>query len=118
MDQLDRLRLICLALPDVTERPSHGEPAWFVFGRLFAMFANEHHDNRIAVWCAAPEGVQQAMIAGDPERYFRPPYVGPSGWIGVYLDVPLDWSQVADAIAEAHKTVLAKVHERTKKKRG
>ncbi|HET6645010.1 MAG TPA: MmcQ/YjbR family DNA-binding protein [Fimbriimonadales bacterium] len=117
MNQLDRLRPICLALPDVIEKLSHGEPAWFVRGRLFAMFADEHHDNRIAVWCSAPEGMQQTMIAGDPEHYFRPPYVGPSGWIGVYLDVPLDWSAVADAIAEAHRTVLAKVQERSKKKR-
>lgn len=117
MEQLERVRAICLDLRDVTEKPSHGEPAWFVSGRLFAMFANEHHDNRIAVWCAAPEGAQQAMIASDPEHYFRPPYVGPSGWIGVYLDVPLQWSDVADALADAHKTVLAKVLERSKKKR-
>ena len=87
---LDRLRRICLSLPDVTEKISHGEPAWFVNKRLFATFAGEHHDNRIAVWCAAPEGAQQAMIGSDPVHYFHPPYVGVRGWVGVYLDVPLE----------------------------
>lgn len=72
-EQLDRLRSICLSLPDVTEKISHGEPAWFVKKRLFATFAGEHHDNRIAVWCAAPEGAQQALIESDSTRYFLPP---------------------------------------------
>jgi predicted DNA-binding protein (MmcQ/YjbR family) len=111
VQSLDRLRAICLALPEVTEKISHGEPAWFVRGRLSAMFAGGHHDNRIAVWCAAPEGAQQAMIESDPTHYFRPPYVGPSGWIGVYLDVPLDWKDVGEALAQAHKTVLTKLSQ-------
>lgn len=118
MEHIDRLRSICLALPDVTEKISHGEPAWFVKGRLFATFAGEHHDNRVAVWCAAPEGAQEAMIAGDPEHYFRPPYVGPRGWIGVYLDVQLDWKDVEDAIEQAHRTVESKVSKTKPKKVG
>jgi hypothetical protein len=108
MDALEQVRKICLALPGVTEKISHGEPAWFVNKRLFAMFAGEHHDNRIAVWCAAPEGAQGAMIESDPVHYFRPPYMGVRGWIGVYLDVPLDWKDVEDAIVLAHQTILAK----------
>ena len=108
-EHLDRLRSFCLGLPDVTEKISHSEPAWFVKKRLFATFAGKHHDNRIAVWCAAPEGAQKAMIDSDPIRYFRPPYVGPRGWIGVYLDVPLDWTDVEDAVAQAHATIGARV---------
>ena len=108
---LERLRVTCLALPDVTEKISHGEPAWFVKGRLFATFAGEHHDNRIAVWCAAPEGAQEAMVETDPEHYFRPPYVGPRGWIGVFLDVPLEWSDVEYALARAHHTVLTRLSQ-------
>lgn len=115
MEHLDRLRAICLALPDVTEKISHGEPAWFVKKRLFATFAGEHHDNRIAVWCAAPDGAQQAMIESDQIHYFRPPYVGPRGWIGVYLDVPLDWKDVADAISQAHQTVLTNLSQRKRR---
>ena len=111
---LDRLRTICLGLPEVTERISHGEPAWFVNGRLFATFAGEHHDNRIALWCAAPEGAQQALIEYDPTRYFRPPYVGPRGWIGVCLDTSLDWGDVEDALIRGHATVNSKATTKRK----
>jgi len=105
---IEQVRKICLALLGVTEKISHREPAWFVNKRLFVMFADKHHDNRVAVWCAAPEGAQQAMIESDPEHFFRPPYVGVRGWVGVYLDVPLDWKDVEDVIAQAHRTILAK----------
>src|SRR5688572_18578429 len=69
---LERLRNTCMQLPDVTEKISHGEPAWFAKKRLFAMFADEHHDNRVAFWCAAPEVAQEALIESDPTKYFRP----------------------------------------------
>lgn len=108
MQPVEHVRKICLSLPQVTEKISHGEPAWFVGGRLFVMFADLHHDNRVACWCAAPEGAQQALIQSDPEHYFRPPYVGVRGWVGVYLDVPLEWENVEDVIAQAHQTVGAK----------
>jgi len=81
---------------------SHGEPAWFVQGKkLFLMFADHHHDDRLAFWCAAPPGIQQMLIESEPGRYFRPPYVGPRGWIGVYLDVEVDWDAAEDHILEA-----------------
>jgi len=97
----------------VTERQSHGEPAWFVRGkRSFATYANHHHDDRLAFWCAAPEGMQEAFIARAPERYFRPPYVGGRGWLGVYLDVPVDWDEVAAIIDDAYRCVApAKLRE-------
>lgn len=105
-DVLDRLRRICLALPEVTERPSHGEPAWFVRGkRSFVTFADHHHDDRVAFWCAAPEGIQPVLVEDDPARYFRPPYVGVRGWLGVYLDVPVDWDEVGRFVEDAYRCV-------------
>lgn len=105
---LDRLRSICLALPEASEKPSHGEPTWFVGERVFANFANHHHDDRLAFWCAAPDGAQEALVAGDPGRFFRPPYVGHRGWLGVHLDVRVDWDQVEDLVRAAWREVAPK----------
>jgi hypothetical protein len=103
---LDRLRQICLSVSGATERLSHGEPSWFAKNkRQFVMFANRHHDDRVAFWCAAPPGIQEAMVASDPERFFRPPYVGPRGWLGVYLDVPVNWDEVDGIVRAAHESV-------------
>jgi len=106
---LENLRRLCLALPEVTERLSHGEPAWFIRGKkTFVTFANHHHDDRLAFWCAAPDGAQEMLVGSDPERFFRPPYVGHRGWLGVYLDVPADWDQIADLVVDAYRTVAPK----------
>jgi hypothetical protein len=103
---LEALRRLCLVLPETTERISHGEPTWFVRGRkTFVMFADHHHDNRLAFWCAAPDGAQEALVAAQPERFFRPPYVGHRGWLGVWLDVPVDWDEIADLVADAYRVV-------------
>ncbi|HRQ42277.1 MAG TPA: MmcQ/YjbR family DNA-binding protein [Chloroflexota bacterium] len=84
--QLARVRHICDALPETTEKLSHGEPTFFVRKRVFAMFANNHHgDGRIAVWLPAPPGIQEMLITSSPETYFKPPYVGVRGWIGIVL---------------------------------
>ncbi len=106
-DPLEKLRQLCLALPETSERISHGEPAWFVRGKkTFVMYANHHHDDRLAFWCAAPEGAQQALMAADPERFFRPPYVGHRGWLGVRLDVPgVDWEAIAELVEDAYRAV-------------
>ncbi len=106
-DPLPRLRALCLALPEVTEKRSHGEPTWFV-RRTFVMYAERHHDDRLAFWCAAPPGVQEELVAEDPERFFRPPYVGHRGWLGVYLDVPLDWAELAEIVTEAYRVIAPK----------
>ena len=104
---LKRVRALCLALPEATERLSHGSPTFFA-KKSFVMFLNDHHgDGRLAVWCAAPEGAQPALIAADPERFFRPPYVGPAGWIGVRLDVRPNWDEIAGIIEDAYRTVAA-----------
>jgi hypothetical protein len=110
MEALDRLRALCLALPETTERLSHGEPTWFVRDKkVFVMFADQHHDDRVGFWCAAPDGAQQALIAEDPGRYFRPPYVGHRGWVGVYLDVPdVDWDRIEDIVEDAYRRIAPK----------
>src|SRR4029078_2900101 len=105
--ELERVRTICMALPEVTERLSHGSPAWFVRGKkTFVMYLDDHHgDGRLAVWCAAPEGMQQARVAGERAPYFRPPYVGHRGWIGVHLNTGLDWNEIAGAIEDAYAEI-------------
>lgn len=106
-DPLERLRALCLALPETTERLSHGEPTWFVRDRTtFVTYADSHHDDRLAFWCAAPPGAQAELVAARPEEVFVPPYVGGRGWLGVRLDVPgLDWELVEDLVEDAYRVV-------------
>ena len=103
---LETLRRLCLAMPEATERLSHGEPTWFVRGRTsFVTYADHHHDDRLAFWCAAPPGTQEALVASDPGWFCRPPYVGHRGWLGVYLDVPVDWDEVTGILEDAYAEV-------------
>ena len=84
--QIDRVRKLALALPRTTEKLSHGEPTFFVRKTVFVMFANNHHsDGHTAIWIPAPPGAQAEMIAEAPTVYFKPPYVGVKGWVGVEL---------------------------------
>ena len=100
---LAKLRATCLALAEVTERPSHGMPAWFTGKKQFAVFSNNHHgDGRVALVCAAPDGMQAALVDSDPDIYYVPPYVGHLGWVGVRLDQDLAWTQVARIVEAAH----------------
>jgi hypothetical protein len=105
--ELARVRGICLALPEVGERLSHGSPAWFIRGKkAVAMYVDDHHgDGRLAIWCPAAPGVQEAMVDEEPERFFKPPYVGPSGWLGVRLDVDPDWDEIAGIVEDAYRKV-------------
>jgi hypothetical protein len=108
-DVLPRLREICLSLPETTERVSHGEPSWFVRERKqFVTLANKHHDDRVGFWCAAPPGVQEALIGSDATKFFRPPYVGHRGWLGVYLDVEQDWDELTEIVIDAYRQVAPK----------
>ena len=85
--QLERVRRICSTLPETTERLSHGEPTFFVHNKVFVMFADNHHnDGHIAVWLPVPSGFQVTLIETAPEIYFKPPYVGVRGWVGIELD--------------------------------
>jgi hypothetical protein len=100
---LERVRAACLALPEVTERLSHGHPAFFVRGRkAFVMYLDDHHgDGRLTLWCAAPAGVQAGLVGTAPEQYFVPPYVGHRGWLGVHLDRGIDDGELAGVIEDA-----------------
>lgn len=111
---LEQVRQVALALPDTSERLSHGSPTFFIGGkRTFVMYLDDHHgDGRLALWCAAPAGLQHALVAGDPERYFVPPYVGHRGWIGVRLDRGLPFEDVAGAIEDAHEVVAGRAAAR------
>ena len=105
----DRVRAICMALPGVTERVSHGSPAFFAGKQFVMLWPDGHHDHRFPhLWCAALPGAQAELVAADPERFFRPPYVGGRGWIGVRLDGDLDWDEVAALCEEAFRTVAPK----------
>ncbi|MDF2733994.1 MAG: hypothetical protein K0S97_617 [Chloroflexota bacterium] len=104
-DPYERIRAICVALPEVTERDSHGEATWFVGKRVFVTSADRHHDDRRAVWIAASDGVQESLVELAPDRFFRPPYVGSRGWLGVYLDVPVDWDELAAQIVDAYRLI-------------
>jgi hypothetical protein len=111
VNPLERLREICMSFPEVTERPSHGAPTWFVRDKsVFVTFWDHgHHQHDFPhLWCAAPPGAQEALVATDPERYFRPPYVGGRGWLGVRLDLPVDWTEVAELCEDAYRVIAPK----------
>ncbi|HEX4516314.1 MAG TPA: MmcQ/YjbR family DNA-binding protein [Polyangiaceae bacterium] len=109
---LDRVRAICMALPEATERPSHGAPTFFIAGKkTFVTFHDDHHgDGILGFWCAAPSGVQAELVGEEPERFYVPAYVGHRGWIGVRLDRSPDWKEVAEIIEDAYRTVAGPRH--------
>lgn len=117
---LSRVRKICLALPEATEVRAWGEPTFRVRGRVFAMYAaagNHHGDGRESLWLNCDAVSQQFMIADDPRRYFKPAYVGPYGWVGVYLDGRVSWKAVAARVREAHELTLTKLLKKKTAKR-
>jgi hypothetical protein len=107
---LAKVREACLALPEVTERLSHGAPTFFVRDKkTFVMFLDDHHgDGRLALWVAAAPGVQAEMVDEEPDRFFVPPYVGHRGWLGVRLDRKPDWNEVAGICEDAYRQVAPK----------
>lgn len=105
---LRRVRTICLALPETTERLSHGEPTFFVRKKVFVMFANNHHnDGHVAVWIPVPEGAQMGLIEAAPEKFFRPPYVGHRGWVGIELS-EMDTEELTHHIRTAWRLLAPK----------
>jgi hypothetical protein len=109
-DPLPKLRKICLAMPEATERLSHGEPTWFVRDKkVFVSYSNNHHgDGIVGFTCAAPEGAQDVLVHAEPERFYVPAYVGYRGWLGVRLDVPTDWSRIEEIVRDAYRCVAPK----------
>ncbi len=114
---LTRIRSLCLGFPEAHEVESWGTPTFRVKGKMFAMFADpaDHHGNgRPAIWLKCTHVNQDLLIQSDGARFFKPPYVGPSGWIGIYLDNKPDWSIVTDLVRDGYiliapKRVLAKL---------
>jgi hypothetical protein len=118
---LAKLREICLALPETSERPSHGAPTFFIREkRSFLMvLANHHGDGRFAIWCAAPEGMQKMLVDADGDRFFVPPYVGHRGWLGLRLDRGIHWDELAGIVEDAYAEVApAKLVEAARRLRG
>ena len=107
---LQRVRKICLALPEVSERLSHGAPSFFIREKkTLCMFVDDHHgDGILGLWCPAFPGVQEELVQSEPDRFYRPPYVGPSGWIGVRLDRDVDWGEIAEIVADSYRKVAPK----------
>jgi hypothetical protein len=112
-DVLGRVRSIALALPEVTERLSHGALCVFVRGKRPLCYVHDHHnDDRVSLWCPAQPGTQEALVASDPIRFFKPPASASgvfSNWLGIYLDLPeesgLEWSEIVELLEDAFRLV-------------
>jgi hypothetical protein len=109
-DPVGRLRQLCLALPEVVERASHGSPGFFVRGKKQFVSVDDHHHgvDHLGFWCAAPPGVQEEMIAENGRQFFRPPYVGHRGWLGVRIDLDPDWAEIDEVVRDAYRCVAPK----------
>jgi hypothetical protein len=107
---LDQVRAHALELPETNERLSHGAPTFFIRDKkTFVMFVDNHHDDgRLAIWCAAPSGAQENLVETEPDRFFRPPYVGHRGWIGVRLDIDVEWDEIGEIVTDAYRHVAPK----------
>lgn len=103
---VDRLRAICLALPEAVEKEAWGDPTFRVRDRIFAM--EKRGDGRVSVWCKAPSGSQAVLVGADPRRFFVPPYVGSKGWIGMRLDDKPDWDEVAAIVTRSYRLIAPK----------
>jgi predicted DNA-binding protein (MmcQ/YjbR family) len=105
-DALNHLRAICLALPEASEQGGVGNPTFKVRDKIFAM--RHQMAGRMSVWCKAPPGAQSALIQTSPHLFFVPPYVGHHGWVGMWLDVDLDWDYIAELIEESYRMTAPK----------
>jgi hypothetical protein len=111
IDPLPRLRTICLGFPEAHEQIAWGEPTFRVRNKLFAMYAapgNHHGAGRPSVWCKATHMTQDFLVRQDPARYFVPPYVGKSGWVGVHLDKRPNWTTLAELLRDGYRSVAPK----------
>lgn len=106
LSPIDRLRTICLALPEAMEQETWGDPTFRVRGKIFAMV--KHGDGRCAFWCKAPPGSQAILVGADSSRFFVPPYVGHKGWVGMWLEPEPDWAEVAGLVGRSYALVAPK----------
>jgi hypothetical protein len=109
-DPVERLRGICLALPETTERLSHGSPSFFIRDTKQFVSVDDHHHgvDHLGFWCPAPPGVQEELIATNPDQFFRPPYVGHRGWVGVRIDQNPNWAEITEIVIDAYRQVAPK----------
>ncbi|MBI5284813.1 MAG: MmcQ/YjbR family DNA-binding protein [Chloroflexi bacterium] len=106
---LERVRAICLALPETTEKVAWGEPTFRVKDKIFAQYEDNHHGSgRIELWCKAPDGLQAVLVAAEPERFFVPKYVGHKGWIGIRMEGSVDWAHVAELLRDSYRMTAPK----------
>ncbi len=98
---IDRLRAICMALPEATEGQGVGDPTFRVKDKIFAM--QHPMENRPSMWCKAPRGLQEVLVNAEPERFFVPPYVGQHGWVGMWLDIEIDWEHVSELVEQSYR---------------
>ncbi|GLS45399.1 MmcQ/YjbR family DNA-binding protein [Methylobacterium brachythecii] len=105
-DGVERLRRICLALPEATEKFTFGAPTFRVREKIFAM--PRDRDGRLSVWVKAPPHAQEILIGADPDRFFAPPYVGPKGWVGMRLDDGADWAEVEALVTRSFRLIAPK----------
>lgn len=106
---LGKLRKIIAAWPETDERLSHGSPTFWGGKKTFANFTENHHgDGRASIWCKATFETQADLVESDPETFFVPPYVGVSGWVGIRVDVDVDWGIVASLLEQGYRTVAPK----------
>lgn len=102
----DRLRVLCLALPEAEERETWEIPTYRIRGKIFAL--QSAIDERDAVWCKAQEGSQELLVQADPDRFFVPPYLGHKGWIGMWLDRRVDWKEVEELVRRSYRLIAPK----------
>lgn len=107
---LSRLREICLALPEATEKLAWESPTFRVHDKIFAMYQDNHHnDGELAMWCKLPAGAQEVLIGANPARFFKPPYVGQKGWVGVRLNEGVvDWNEAESLLEESYRLIAPK----------
>jgi predicted DNA-binding protein (MmcQ/YjbR family) len=105
-DPIERLRDVCLAFPEAVESGGVGNPSFKVRDKIFAM--QHGMEGRPSLWVKAPAGLQEALIESDPATYFRPPYVGHHGWVGIWLDIELDWESVAELVDDSYRMTAPK----------
>ncbi|MEZ4233351.1 MAG: MmcQ/YjbR family DNA-binding protein [Polyangiaceae bacterium] len=105
---LERLRTICLVLPETTEKVAWGDPTWRVRDKIFAMQKGNHSGARPSVWLKSTNEAREPLLAGRPKIFFVPPYVGHKGWVGAHLDGRVPWSLLQELIWASYRQIAPK----------
>ncbi|HEX7970046.1 MAG TPA: MmcQ/YjbR family DNA-binding protein [Stellaceae bacterium] len=103
---MDRLRAICLALPEAAEKETWDLPTFRVREKIFVMAIIG--ESPLSLWCKAPPGSQTILVGADPRRFFVPPYVGHKGWVGMRLGVGVDWREVDELVRRSYRMTAPK----------